>query len=62
MPAIYDKLVKQNVLSLIQIKFNDKNGKNAILSIEAVNKRQVWNDSLLHCYRLIAKMLSEYEF
>ncbi len=59
-PDLYDKLCRQSILSLIQIKFKDKNGNDAILSLEAVNKKVTWNCSLLPCYRLLAKMLSEY--
>ncbi len=59
-PDLYDKLCRQSILSLIQIKFKDKNGTDAVLSLEAVNERVTWNCSLLPCYRLLAKMLSEY--
>lgn len=53
-------LKKYNVLSLLQIKFKDKNGIDCILSLEAVNKTYAWNDNNMYIYRLMAKLLSEY--
>lgn len=59
--AVYELLGKQGVCSLIQIKFSDKNGSPAVLSLESVKGTTTWNSSNLHYYRLFAKMLSEYE-
>lgn len=58
---VYQMLKKQGVLSLIQIRFKDKNGTPGLLSIEAVSRRVAWNRSHMHYYRLFTKLLSEYE-
>ena len=41
--------------------FLDKNGIPAILSLEAVNQRIIWNQSFVPYFRLFARILSEYE-
>lgn len=60
LPDSYRLLGKLGICSLIQIKFADKNGNPAILSLESV-KGTTWNSTNLHYYRLFAKILSEYE-
>ena len=60
LPDSYRLLGKLGIRSLIQIKFADKNGNPAILSLESV-KGTTWNSTNLHYYRLFAKKLSEYE-
>ena len=60
LPDIYKQLRKLGIRSLIQIKFADKSGNPAILSLESV-KGTTWNSTNLHYYRLFAKILSEYE-
>ncbi len=60
LPDSYRLLGKLGIRSLIQIKFADKNGNPAILSLESV-KGTTWNSTNLHYYRLFAKILSEYE-
>lgn len=62
LPDVYELLGKLNIYSLIQIKFTDKNGVPAILSLESVKGTTTWNQSNLHYYRLFTKILSEYEF
>jgi diguanylate cyclase (GGDEF)-like protein len=57
---IYTLLCRQDVLSFIQLRFSDKNGNPAVLSLESVNQRVTWNRSSLHYYRLLARLLSEY--
>ncbi|MGN0318636.1 MAG: GGDEF domain-containing protein [Lachnospira sp.] len=54
-------LVEQRVLSFIHIRFIDKAGNNCILSIESVSKRVTWNESLMSNYRLIARLLAQYD-
>lgn len=58
---VYRKIVAQNIESFVQIKFLDKNGIPAILSLEAVNQRITWNQSFIPYFRLFARILSEYE-
>lgn len=60
-PAIYEKLKAQNTKSFVHIRFKDKNGTDAVLSLEYVNSIMNWNRSYLPYYRLLAKLLSEYD-
>lgn len=60
LPEVYELLGKLSIYSLIQIKFTDKNGSPAILSLESVKRTTTWNRSNLHYYRLFARILSEY--
>lgn len=57
---LYNKLKKQGVISLMQMPFTDKNGTPGILSFEAVSKKTVWNRSAVDCYKLLARLFSEY--
>lgn len=59
--TVYNYLVRQGVLSFIHIRFKDVAGNNCILSIEAVSKRLAWNESLVPNYRLIARLLGQYD-
>lgn len=61
MPDVYEALSRLGIYSLIQVKFTDKNGNPAILSLESVKRSTTWNRSNLHYYRLFARMLSDYE-
>lgn len=61
LPDVYELLRKQSICSLIQIKFTDKCGNPAVLSLESVKGKTKWNRFNLHYYRLFAKLLSEYE-
>ena len=61
LPDAYELLGKLGICSLIQIKFVDKCGNPAILSLESVKGITAWNRRNLHYYRLFARMLSEYE-
>ena len=56
----YNMLKKQEVLSFIHVKTQDKNGRDVILSIESVSKRVTWNKSWLHYYRIMGRLLREY--
>lgn len=58
---LYNKLKKQSVISLLQMPFTDKNGASGIFSFEAVSKKVVWNRGAVDCYKLLARLLSEYE-
>lgn len=58
---LYSKLKKQGVISLLQMPFVDKNGTPGIFSFEAVSKKVVWNRGSVDCYKLLARLLSEYE-
>ena len=60
-PALYEKLKEQSIKSFIHIKFKDKNGTDAVLSLEFVNDIMNWNHSHLLYYRLLAKLLSEFD-
>lgn len=57
----YQMLQKQGVLSFVQIRFRDKCGTPGILSLESVSRRVTWNRSHIHYYRLLARLLLEYE-
>ena len=58
--AVCEQLEKLNIHSLIQIRFTDSNGTPAVLSLESL-KGTTWNRTNLHYYRLLARMLSQYE-
>ncbi len=60
-PTLYEKLVTQGIQSFVHIRFKDKNGLDAVLSLEFVKNLMAWNRSYLPYYRLLAKLLSEYE-
>lgn len=60
-PTLYEKLKKQGILSFIHVRFADKNGVDAILSLEFVKNNMTWNRSHLPYFRLLAKLLSEYD-
>lgn len=60
-PEIYALFGELSIYSLIQIRFKDKNGTPAVLSLESVKRTTTWNRSNLLYYRLFAKLLSEYE-
>ena len=59
--ATYELMKKQGIISYIRIKFKDKNGANCILCLESVGKLVVWNTNHLHYYRLMARLLSQYD-
>ncbi len=61
LPDVYELVGKQSICSLLQIKFVDKCGNPAVLSLESVKGKTKWNQFNLHYYRLFARMLSEYE-
>lgn len=58
---LYQKLEQQKVISFTHVKFKDKNGTNAVLSFEFVENIMTWNESHTPYYRLLAKLLSEYD-
>lgn len=60
-PTLYAKLKKQGILSFLHVRFKDKNGVDAILSLEFVKNLMIWNRTHFPYYRLLAKLLSEYE-
>lgn len=60
LPEAYELLGNLDIRSLIQVRFADKNGNPAVLSLESV-KGTTWNRTYLHYYRLFARTLSEYE-
>ena len=57
---VYQMMKKQCVMACIQIPFKDRKGHRCVVSFEAVVKKNVWNTELLHHFRLMAKVLSEY--
>lgn len=60
-PTVYEKLRRQGIVSFVHVKFKDRNGTDAILSLEVVNnKPMTWNQSLMPYYRLLAKLLEQY--
>lgn len=58
---VCEQLRKQGTLSFIQVKFKDRAGADCILSLEAVNKKIAWDEYNLHYYRIMAKLLSEFD-
>lgn len=58
---LYNKLEKQQIISFAHIRFKDKYGTNAVLSLEFVKSIMTWNESHIPYYRLLAKLLSEYD-
>jgi diguanylate cyclase (GGDEF)-like protein len=59
-PTLYEQLTKQGILSLIHIRFKDKDGEEALLSLEYIKGVETWNRSHVPYFRLLAKLLSEY--
>lgn len=60
-PGLYQKLQAQEIQSFVHIRFQDKRGREAVLSLESVKSSTTWNRSHLPYYRLLAKLLSEYD-
>lgn len=60
-PTLYEKLLTQGIQSFVHIRFKDKNGTDAVLSLEFVKSVMNWNHSYRPYYRLLAKLLSEYD-
>ena len=58
--AVYQMMKKQGVMACIQVPFKDRKGHRCVMSFETVAKKYDWNTELLHHYRLMAKILSEY--
>ena len=58
--TVYQLMKKQGVMACIQIPFKDRTGRRCVASFETVVKKNVWNTEILHLYRLMAKVLSEY--
>lgn len=59
--TVYELMKKQGIISCIHIQFQDKNGVRCILSLEAVSKKLTWNSEHMRYYRLMARILSQYE-
>ncbi len=57
---LYEKLERQQILSFTHIRFQDKNGMPAVLSLEFVENRMAWNVNHIPYFRLLAKILSGY--
>ena len=47
-------------MACIQVPFKDKKGRRCVMSFETVEEKYDWNTELLHHYRLMANILSEY--
>lgn len=60
-PTLYAQLKQQEIMALVHVRFKDKNGVDAILSLEYVKTKMAWNHSHFPYYRLLARLLSEYE-
>lgn len=54
----YEKMKKQEIISSVYIKFQDKNGLNCLLSLESVGKKITWSNDHMHYYRIMARILS----
>lgn len=57
---VYQTMKRQGLTACLQVPFKDRKGHRCILSFEAVNKKHVWNTEHLHYFRLMARILSEY--
>lgn len=58
---LYEKLQKQQIISFVHIRFQDKYGTDAVLSLEFVESIMTWNENHIPYYRLLTKILSEYD-
>ena len=58
--AVYQMMKKQGVMACIQVPFKDRKGHRCVISFETVEEKYDWNTEILHQYRLMAKVLSEY--
>ena len=59
---LYRKLERQKVISFTHVRFKDKKGMDAVLSFEFVESIMTWNESHTLYYRLLARLLAEYDF
>ncbi len=60
-PTLFEKLKAQEILSFVHVRFKDKNGVDAVLSLEFIKNLMTWNRSHFLYYRLLAKLLSEFD-
>lgn len=60
-PTLYQQLLKQEIMSFLHVRFKDKNGLDAVLSLEYIKSTMTWNRTHLPYYRLLARTLSEYD-
>lgn len=59
-PKLYNQLQKQRIVSLLHVPFCDRDGRNAILSLEYTDKIMTWNKSHFLYYRLLTRVLGKY--
>ncbi len=59
--ALYEKLQKQQIISFVHIRFKDRHGTEAVLSLEFVKNIMTWNETHIPYFRLLTKILSEYD-
>lgn len=57
---VFQMMQKQNLLSAIQLRCEDKNGTPCVLSLESVSSTTPWNSSYIPYYRLLARLVREY--
>ena len=60
-PELYRKVEEQGIMSFLHVRFQDKNGVDAILSLEFIKSRMSWNRTHFPYFRLLARGLAEYD-
>ena len=58
-PEIYDNFYKQGIRSIMQHRFEGKNGKEYVISYESVSGNDMWQSEDMYLYRLLDKVLIE---
>ncbi len=58
-PEIYENFFKQGIRSIMQHRFEGKNGKEYVISYESVSSNDTWHLEDMYLYRLLDKVLIE---
>ena len=58
-PEIYDNFYRQGIRSIMQHRFEGKNGKEYVISYESVSSNDMWQSEDMYLYRLLDKVLIE---
>ncbi|MBD5080824.1 MAG: hypothetical protein HDT44_03555, partial [Ruminococcaceae bacterium] len=58
-PEIYENFYRQGIRSIMQHRFEGKNGKEYVISYESVSSNDMWQSEDMYLYRLLDKVLIE---
>ncbi|MBR1854307.1 MAG: diguanylate cyclase [Lachnospiraceae bacterium] len=60
-PTLHHQLIEQGIISFLHVRFRDRNGVDAVLSLEYIKSTMSWNRTHFPYFRLLAKILAEYD-